>query len=115
MRGRSITFALVFLLAVTGLSAPRAIRTLLEFLSLPWLVAWIAPLIILGVLAKLEPKLIRSERVRGRIALFLVAAGLVFVFVLPRLLPGEEPPPAESAEEEEEAPRPRPVRPPGRR
>jgi hypothetical protein len=114
LRGRSVTFALVFLLAMVGLSAPRAIRNLLEVLSLPWLIAWIAPLILLGLLAKLEPRLIRSEKIRGRIALGLVAAGLVFVFVIPRLLPREQRPPA--VETEETQPQgPRRLRPPGSR
>ncbi len=114
VRGRSVTFALVFFLAVVGLSAPRLIRGLLEPLSLPWLVGWIAPLILLGLLAKLEPKLIPVEKHRVRIALGLIVAALVFVFVVPRMLPEKDMPPAEETEEEQpEAPRR--LRSPGRR
>lgn len=114
IRGRSVTFALVFFLAVAGLSAPRLIRGLLEPLPLPWLIGWIAPLIFLALLAKLEPKLIPSEKHRSRVALGVIVAALAFVFIVPRLLPSEEPPPVEETEEEQPTP-PKRLRPPGRR
>lgn len=114
LRGRSVTFALVFFLAVVGFSAPRLIRGVLEPLSLPWLLAWIAPLILLAFLARLEPKLIPSETHRRRLALGLVTAALIFFFVVPRILPPEEPnPPAEPVDEQPQAPKR--LKPPSRR
>lgn len=114
LRGRSVTFALVFFLAVVGFSTPRLIRGVLEPLPLPWLIVWIAPLIFLAFLAKLEPKLIPSEIHRRRLALGLVAAALIFFFVVPGLLPPDEPPPP-TEPVEEQSPGTKRLKPPSRR
>jgi hypothetical protein len=98
IRGRSLTFALIFLLTVVGVSATDLIRSGLEPLALsPW-TAWLAPLVLIWIMLRLEPVIVPSAKLRRWIALALVALALALVYALPRLLPEEgsaRPEPAE--------------------
>jgi hypothetical protein len=98
IRGHSLTFALIFLLTMVGVSATDLIRSGLEPLALSWWTVWLAPLVLIWVMLRLEPVIVPSAKLRRWIALGLVALALAVVFVLPRLLPEDEPVRPESAE-----------------
>lgn len=85
LRGRSLTFAMVFVLAVLGVSAPDRLREWFEPLGLSRWQLWLAPLLLFWLLVRAEPWLIPSETIRRRLALGLVAAAVAAVFLLPRL------------------------------
>lgn len=89
IRGHSLTFALIFLLTMVGVSATDLIRSGLEPLDLSWWTVWLAPLVLIWIMLRLEPVIVPSAKLRRWIALGLVALALAVVFVLPRLLPEE--------------------------
>ncbi|AHF00305.1 hypothetical protein [Thioalkalivibrio paradoxus] len=82
VRGRSLTLALVFLLALLGMSAPDLLRRVLDPLGLAGWLAWIAPAIALWILVRLEPIVIPSEQVRQRLALAVVLGALTLVWAM---------------------------------
>ena len=86
IRGRSLTFALIFLLLAAGVSAPNLVRALLRPLDLAWWAAWVAPVVVFWLSVRLEPVLVPSETLRCRLALGLVGIALVVVFVVPKWL-----------------------------
>ncbi len=118
-RGRSLTFAMVFFLAVAGFPATRLLRRWLASADFSWWWAWLIPILLIGLLAKLEPRLIPSERLRHRLALGLLVGALLILFVIPfpEKPDGVENEREEHLSEEEETPPPRPVHrgPPARR
>ncbi|AGA31915.1 hypothetical protein TVNIR_0204 [Thioalkalivibrio nitratireducens DSM 14787] len=81
VRGRSLTLAIVFLLALLGISAPDLLRPILDPLDLPGWSAWIVSAIALWVLVRLEPVAIPSDRVRRRLALAVVLGALTMFWL----------------------------------
>jgi hypothetical protein len=98
IRGHSLTFALIFLLTMVGVSATDLIRSSLEPLNLSWWTASLAPLVLIWIMLRLEPVIVPSAKLRRWIALGVVALALTVVYALPRLLPEEAPARPEPAE-----------------
>lgn len=93
--GRSVTFAALFALTLTGFSVISWLKWLLANVGAHWLALLVAPTIVLGVLARKEAKWIPDEQVRRTWARGLVF-GSILAALLSRLLIPDAPEPARS-------------------
>lgn len=76
LRGRSLTFSVIFASALMGASATALLRRSLSEIGL-WLpVAWIGPMIIVGLLAKREEKLPLRPEFKRLVCYILVFGAL---------------------------------------
>lgn len=97
LRGRSVTFAALFALTLTGFSVITWLKWLLAVSGAHWLALLVGPTLVLGLLVRKEPEWIPDEQVRRK-----WARGLVFGSVLAALISGlivpEAPKPVRSPE-----------------
>jgi hypothetical protein len=78
VRGRSLTFAVVFATAVLGASITGFVRQTLSGVGL-WLpLAWLVPILLVGFLAKKEDRIPLSVERKRLICLALVIGSVVF-------------------------------------
>lgn len=83
LRGRSVTFAALFALTLTGFSVISWLKWLLAQAGAHWLALLVAPTIVLGLLVRKEAEWIPDEQVRRT-----WARGLVFGSILAAILSG---------------------------
>jgi hypothetical protein len=99
VRNFSLTFAVVFASGLLGFSVTGLLRRALGELSLPWLLLWLLPTVLIAVIARYESRIIRNPVLRRQIAVvvLLAAVGVHTVLVrLRRQLAPAEPPVATS-------------------
>ena len=87
LRGRSVTFAALFALAVLGFSVTRWLRYVLDRLEAPWLVWLLLPLIVIGLLAKKEVQWMPDAERRLKWAKGLIFGSLLAAILSSLLLP----------------------------
>lgn len=81
LRGGSVTFGALFALGMLGLSVISAFRHLLGRLGAPWYVLFVAPIVVVTILAKKEPEWIPDPAQRKKWSRRLVYGSLV-IFLL---------------------------------
>jgi 4-hydroxybenzoate polyprenyltransferase len=87
LRGRSVTFALLFALLILGFSATAAFRGLLRDLQAPWLAWLLLPILFVAVLAKKEEDWWPDEARRARWARRLIYGSVVLAIILAFVVP----------------------------
>lgn len=104
IRGFSLTFACVFAFAVLGLSIHTLLRSVVGVLPVKGIFLWIIPIILIAILAKLEPKLVPNETLRRKWSGIIVITALILVVAINgiRLRFGSPPPEPEPAPTTEE-------------
>jgi hypothetical protein len=102
IRGFSLTFACVFAFAILGFSIHAMLRSIFGVLPIKGIFLWLIPIILIAILAKLEPKLIRNEALRRKWSGIIVITALILVVAINgiRLRFGPPPPEPEPAAEE---------------
>lgn len=83
LRNRSVTFAALFALTLTGFSVISWLKWVLALAGAHWLALLVGPTLVVGILVRKEPEWIPDEQVRRR-----WARGLVFGSILAALLSG---------------------------
>jgi len=81
LRGNSVTFGALFALGMLGLSAVSAFRHLLHQLGAPWYVLFVAPFVVVTILARKEPEWMPDPVERRKWARRLVYGSLL-IFLL---------------------------------
>jgi hypothetical protein len=97
LRGRSVTFAALFALTLTGFSVISWLKWLLAFSGAHWLALLVGPTLVLALLVRKEPEWIPDEQVRRRWAQGLVF-GSILAAVLASFIIEDAPEPARSPE-----------------
>ncbi len=82
IRGFSLTFACVFAFAVLGLSIHSLLRSVVGVLPVKGIFLWLIPIILIAILAKLEPKLVPNEALRRKWSGHIVIAALILVVAI---------------------------------
>ncbi len=85
LRRFSLTFSVVFASALLGFPVSGLLRRALGELSLHWLLLWLVPMVLVGLLARYEHLLIRDGDLRRRIAIGVLLFAAAATFVLGRL------------------------------
>jgi biotin transporter BioY len=112
LRGHSVTFAVLLAFALLGVSVIRWVQMGLDALGTPWLLGFILPTILIGVLAKKERVWIPEETRRKFWARCIVGGAVAIAAVMAYFRPDPpEPPPNQSGVAAE--PVQRPLRPRG--
>ena len=88
---RSVTIALIFSLALQGVSVGGHLRDMFRWLGLIWPLVWILPFILVWLLMRYEPKWLPREKFRRRLAVFLVFGSLVLSATTAKLTSTAEP------------------------
>jgi hypothetical protein len=103
LRGFSLTFACVFAFAILGFSIHSLLRSIVGVLPVKGILLWLIPLIIIMVLAKLEPKLIPNTQLRRKWSGIIVIGSLILVVAINGIrLRFFRPPPEPTATEQVE-------------
>lgn len=97
LRGRSVTFAALFALTLTGFSVLSWLKWLLAFSGAHWLALLVGPTLVLTLLVRKEAEWIPDEQVRRRWAQGLVFGSILAAF-LASVLFEDAPEPARSPE-----------------
>jgi polyferredoxin len=119
IRGRSLTFALLFATVLLGYSGFGLMKSL--FLAIPVLPVWMAyvlPFVVIGLLARFEPRLLPDPRRRAILSFGVVGLSIALTYSVWRWEQAvtPEPPPATEAPEPADTPeRDRKPGPPGKR
>ncbi|MGJ3241678.1 MAG: hypothetical protein ACFE0O_01795 [Opitutales bacterium] len=82
IRGRSLTFALLFAMVLLGYSGFGLMKSV--FLAMPFLPVWMAyvlPFVIIGLLARFEPKLMPDPRRRRILSFGVVGLSIALASV----------------------------------
>lgn len=101
IRGRSLTFALLFAMVLLGYSGFGLMKSL--FLAIPVLPVWMAyvlPLVIIGLIARFEPRLLPDPRRRAILSFGVVFFSIGLAYIVWRweqAVQAEPPPSAETA------------------
>lgn len=107
LRHFSLTFAVVFASTLLGASVTSLLSRLLGALSLPWLVLWLVPIVVVAMVAKREARWFPDEKMRQRLAQRIVVGSILlwagWVFVRSRY-GDDEPPPSQTAPAEPKPP-----------
>jgi len=82
IRGFSLTFACVFAFAVLGLSIHSLLQSMVGVLPVKGIFLWLIPIILIAILAKLEPKLVPNEALRRKWSGHIVIAALILVVAI---------------------------------
>jgi hypothetical protein len=82
LRGFSLTFACVFAFAILGFSIHSLLRSIVGVLPIKGILLWLIPIIIVMVLAKMEPKLIPNTQLRRRWSGNIVIGSLILVVAI---------------------------------
>jgi hypothetical protein len=82
LRGFSLTFACVFAFAILGFSIHSLLRSIVGVLPIKGILLWLIPIIIVMVLAKMEPKLIPNTQLRRRWSGNIVIGSLCLVVAI---------------------------------
>lgn len=86
-RGRSITFAVLFALAMLGVSAISGSRHLLSRMGAPWYVWLFFPLVAVAVLARMEAEWMPDAEARRKWALRLVVGSIILSMLVAKFTP----------------------------
>jgi hypothetical protein len=102
IRGFSLTFACVFAFAILGFSIHAMLRSVFGVLPIKGIFLWLIPIILIAIMAKLEPKLIRNEALRRKWSSIIVVTALILAVAINgiRLRFGPPPPEPEPVAEE---------------
>lgn len=82
LRYFSLTFAVIFASTLLGASVTALLGKLLGKLPLPWLVLWLAPMILVAMVAKREKQWLPDDNLRRTIAKRIVAGAVVLWAVM---------------------------------
>jgi len=82
LRGFSLTFACVFAFAILGFSIHALLRSIIGVLPIKGIFLWLIPIIIIMILAKLEPRLIPDTQLRRKWSGFIVIGALIVVVAI---------------------------------
>jgi hypothetical protein len=82
LRGFSLTFACVFAFAILGLSIHALLRSMVGVLPIKGIFLWLIPVIIIMILAKLEPRLIPDAQLRRKWSGIIVIGALILVVAI---------------------------------
>lgn len=80
--GRSIIFSLLFATAVLGYSGSGFISGAFKWIGVPWWLAWLIPLFLIGAVAKREDQWLPNEKFRRWLSLGIVIFSALFGFLL---------------------------------
>lgn len=96
LRHFSLTFAVVFASTLLGVSVTTLLKKILGTLPLPWLVLWLAPMIVIALVARHEAQWLPDDAVRRRLArrIVLGAIGAWIALMILRAWLREDPPPS---------------------
>jgi hypothetical protein len=83
-KARSVTISLVFALAMQGIWAGVHLRELFRSAGMYWFQVWVLPIVIVWLLAKFEPRLLPSPKLRHWLSIGLLVGSLAFAGVLVR-------------------------------
>jgi hypothetical protein len=115
LRGFSLTFACVFAFAVLGFSIHALLRSIVGILPFKGIFLWLIPIILIMILAKLEPRLIPDTQLRRKWSGNIVIGALILVVAINgihlRFFRSTPEPAAEQAPAEEVNERPKPTGP----
>ena len=78
LRGRSITFATLCTLTLTGCSVYGWVRNAATWLGAPWWMLWIIPPALAAIISSREADWVPDMARRSRIALSILALGILF-------------------------------------
>lgn len=81
-RGYSVTFAVLFAMGMVGLSVISLFRSLLHRLGAPWWVLFLAPFVVVGLLAKHEARWMPDADQRRRWARRLVLGSFALMLII---------------------------------
>ena len=107
IRGYSLTFACVFAFAILGFSIHTLLRSVVGVLPIKGILLWFIPIILIAILAKLEPRIVPNETLRRKWSGIIVITALILVVAINGIRLRFGPPPPEPDPAAEEA---RPVR-----
>jgi hypothetical protein len=93
LRGGSVTFGALFALGVLGLSAVSAFRHLLHRLGAPWYVLFVAPFVVVTILARKELEWMPDPVQRRKWSRRLVFGSLVIFLLVTFFAPRKPEPP----------------------
>jgi len=82
IRGYSLTFACVFAFAVLGVSIHAFLRSVIGILPIRGVLLWLIPIIVIMILARLEPRLIPNVQIRRKWSGIIVIGALVLVVAI---------------------------------
>lgn len=82
LRGFSLTFACVFAFAILGFSIHALLRSIVGILPIKGIFLWLIPVILIIILAKLEPRLIPDTQLRRRWSGTIVIGALILVVAI---------------------------------
>lgn len=101
LRGGSVTFGALFALGVLGLSVVSAFRHLLHRMGAPWLVLFVAPFVVVTILAKKEPEWMPDPVQRRKWSRRLVFGSLVIFLLVTFFAPRKPEPPTATTKSQE--------------
>lgn len=84
LRARSLTFSIIFALALLGVSVMHALRQLLHHFGAPWYIWLLAPFVIVGAVAAKEPEWVPNETQRRRWSRWIIVGAIVVALLLAR-------------------------------
>lgn len=88
LRGQSVTSAALFALGIFGLSVVRAFRHLLAALGAPWLLLFILPIVVIGIVGRRErewmPDADRRKQWSRRLVFGAIAISVLIGLVAPK-------------------------------
>ena len=82
LRGFSLTFACVFAFAILGFSIHALLRSIVGILPIKGIFLWLIPVILIMILAKLEPRLIPDTQLRRKWSGIIVIGALILVVAI---------------------------------
>jgi hypothetical protein len=82
LRGFSLTFACVFAFAILGFSIHALLRSMVGILPIKGIFLWLIPIILIMILAKLEPRLIPDTQLRRKWSGIIVIGALILVVAI---------------------------------
>lgn len=86
LTGRSIVFSLLFAMAVLGYSGAGFLREAFRSIPfVPWWAVWVAPMILIGMLAKREDRWLPNITFRRVLSLAVVSFSVLFGLLLARM------------------------------
>lgn len=95
IRGFSLTFACVFAFAILGFSIHALLRSVVGVLPIKGIFLWLIPLVLIAILAKLEPRIIPNEALRRKWSGIIVITALILVVAINGIRLRFGPPPPE--------------------
>jgi len=93
LRGHSVTFAVLFACGLLGISIMSLVRDGLSRLGAPWYIWFVAPIILVTVLAKKELQWLPDLEQRKKWARRIFFGAIVLSFVMAFFTPAPPPPP----------------------